>query len=520
MSEPSVEPSRPRRGNVLFITVDQWRGDCLGIDGHPVVETPTIDRLAREGTRFRRHYANAAPCGPSRACLYTGTYLMTNRAVLNGTPLDDRFTNIAREARQLGYDPKLFGYTDSAVDPRGLPLDDPRLFSYEGVLPGFDAVVDLRGERLDVWAAWLATKGYDIPERLSDLYRPADDPDAASHGRTWAPTRYAAEHSETAFLTESLIDWIAGHRAATSDPWFVHASYVRPHPPYIAPAPYHDRYDPASVPMPVQSEGLEADRAQHRFAAAVIGLDGITAPTDERELRQLRATYYGMMTEVDAQLGRLVDWLRSAGELDDTLVVLTSDHGDQMGDHGLIEKLGYWDESYHVPLIVRDPSTPSGSRGRAVDRLTEHVDVLPTILDWMGVEAPLQCDGRSLLDFVRGGEPDAPWRTEVHWQWDFRSPRDHVVEDLYGMTMEQCSLDVIRDDRFKYVHFGAMAPILFDLERDPHQFANVAEHPDYASVRADYAGRLLSWRMRHDERTLTGHYIDTDGLSIRRDPRL
>jgi arylsulfatase A-like enzyme len=505
---------------VLFITVDQWRGDCLGIDGHPTVQTPALDRLAADATRFRRHFANAAPCGPSRACLYTGTYLMTNRAVLNGTPLDERFTNLAREARALGFDPKLFGYTDSTVDPRGLPLDDPRLYSYEGVLPGFDPVVDLRGERLDVWADWLRTKGVEVPERLLDLYLPAPHPDAADHEATWAPARYAAEHSEAAFLTESIIDWVGTHRAASSDPWFVHASYIRPHPPYVAPAPYHDRYDPADVPLPVRSEGLAAERAQHPFAAAVLGLDRIRAPDDEAAMRQLRATYYGMMSEVDHQLGVLLDWLAASGQLDETLVVLTSDHGDQMGDHGLIEKLGYWDESYHVPLIVRDPAAPASSRGTTVEHFTEHVDVMPTILDWLGTEAPLQCDGRSLLDFVAGGAPDAPWRTEVHWQWDFRTPADHAIEDLLGVTMEQCSLDVIRDDRFKYVHFGAMEPILFDLERDPQQFTNVVTDPEYAAVHAEYAGRLLSWRMRHDERTLTGHYVDGHGLTVRRDPRV
>lgn len=509
-----------RRGNVLLITVDQWRGDCLSIDGHGVVQTPAFDRLGSDATRFRRHYASAAPCGPSRACLYTGTYLMTNRAVLNGTPLDERFTNIALEARALGFDPKLFGYTDSAVDPRGLSPDDPRLFSYEGVLPGFDAVVDLRGEHLEVWAEWLATKGYDIPEHLADLYLPADDPAAGEHEASWAPTRYAAEHSEAAFLTESVIGWIDEHHATASDPWFVHASYIRPHPPYIAPAPFHDLIDPADVALPIRSEGLVAERAQHPFAAAVLGLDGIVAPEDEAAMRQLRATYYGMIAEVDHQVGILLDRLATTGTLDDTLVVLTSDHGDQMGDHGLIEKLGYWDESYHVPLIIRDPSAPASSRGSTVDRFTEHVDVMPTILDWLGAEVPLQCDGRTLLDFVHGEEPERPWRDEVHWQWDFRSPRDHLIEDLLGVTMEQCSLDVIRDDRFKYVHFGALEPALFDLERDPDQFTNVAADPAYAAVRADYAGRLLSWRMRHDERTLTGHHIDAGGLVVRRDPRV
>ena len=107
--------------NVLFITVDQWRGDCLSSLGHPVVTTPALDRLAAQGTLFANHWANAAPCGPSRACLYTGTYLHHNRSLLNGTPLDARFTNVALLARQAGYDPVLFGYTDTSLDPRTLP---------------------------------------------------------------------------------------------------------------------------------------------------------------------------------------------------------------------------------------------------------------------------------------------------------------------------------------------------------------------------------------------------------------
>ena len=122
--------------NVLFVTVDQWRGDCLGAAGHPVVRTPNLDRLAAGGVSFRRHFAQAAPCGPSRASLYTGMYLMNHRSVLNGTPLDARHTNVALVARRLGYEPALFGYTDTSVDPRTVAPDDPRLRSLRGRAPG------------------------------------------------------------------------------------------------------------------------------------------------------------------------------------------------------------------------------------------------------------------------------------------------------------------------------------------------------------------------------------------------
>ena len=235
-------------GNVLFITVDQWRGDCLSSLDHPVVRTPTLDRLAAGGVTFTRHWANTAPCGPSRATLYTGMYVHNHRSVLNGTPLDARFTNVALEARAAGYDPVLFGYTDTTVDPRTVTdPDDPRLRTYEGVLPGFRAEVLLTGEDLSPWARWLAARGVDVPANPGELHLPIPDyPKAEEHGESWVPARYAAEHSEAAFLTDEVIAWL--DRQTGAAPWFAHVSYIRPHPPYRAPEGYHDLYDPADGP--------------------------------------------------------------------------------------------------------------------------------------------------------------------------------------------------------------------------------------------------------------------------------
>jgi arylsulfatase A-like enzyme len=131
--------------NVLFITLDQLRGDALSCAGHPVVRTPTLDAIAAGGVRFARHYAQAAPCAPGRASLYTGQYQMNHRVVANGTPLDHRFDNLARAARRAGYVPTLFGYTDQGVDPRTVAADDPWLRTYEGVLPGFEVGLHLPG---------------------------------------------------------------------------------------------------------------------------------------------------------------------------------------------------------------------------------------------------------------------------------------------------------------------------------------------------------------------------------------
>ena len=126
--------------NILFITADQWRGDCLSLLGHRV-QTPNLDALANEGVLFKKHYANAVPCGPSRACLHTGMYLQNHRSGTNGTPLDARHTNWAKELKKINIEPALFGYTDTSHDPREFGIDHKNLKSYEGILPGMKPVL-------------------------------------------------------------------------------------------------------------------------------------------------------------------------------------------------------------------------------------------------------------------------------------------------------------------------------------------------------------------------------------------
>jgi arylsulfatase A-like enzyme len=488
----------PRR-NVLLITVDQWRGDCLGAVGHPVVQTPNLDRLAAEGVLFRRHYAQAAPCGPSRASLHTGQYLMKHRSALNGTPLDARFTNLALEARAVGYDPVLFGYTDASPDPRTLALDDARLFSYEGVLPGYRAVVDLP-EHLHAWGEWLRTQGYDVPDDVRAMYDPVSDAPGA-------PVAYAAEHTEAAFLTGAVLEYVA----AATEPWFVHAAYIRPHPPFVVPEPYASMYDPASMPDPVRAATYEAEGAVHPVLAGAVAIPGVRLGDDLDELRQTRATYYGMMTEVDAQLGRLLGGLRASGAWDDTLIVLTSDHGEQLGDHWLTEKLGWFDQSYHIPCIVRDPDAGHARGAVVAGHFTENVDVMPTVLEWLGLPVPIQCDGRSLLPLVHG-DADTAWRDGAFWEWEFRDPIGGWAEKILGITMDQCAISVLRDEHGKYVHFSGLPSLFYDLDADPDELVDRAADPAYAATVLGYAQRMLSHRMQHVDQTLTGLLVTAAGV--------
>jgi arylsulfatase A-like enzyme len=507
-----MERKMPEPLNVLFITADQWRGECLSALGHPLVRTPNLDALAAAGVLFERHYANTAPCGPSRATLHTGLYLQNHRSGANGTPLDARHTNWALEAAKLDYDPVLFGYTDTSRDPRHEDEASPWLRTYEGPLPGVRPVCHLDG-RPQAWVDWLKAEGYATPDNVTDAYgwRLAG-PEWEDGAPAPRPLAFPAEVDETAFLVGRLIDYLKETKA----PFVAHLSLLRPHPPFVAPEPYNALYDPAAVPGFVRAPSREAEAAQHPWLAWRLTRRGFGAPDDEKRLRRLKAVYFGLMTRVDDEIGRLVAFLKERGLYERTLIIFTSDHGEELGDHWLMNKGGYFEGSYRIPLIIRDPrQSADAGRGRRVADFTENVDIMPTLLAAIGAPVPHQCDGASLAPFLEGAPAPAWWRDAAHFEYDFRDALDDSAERELGLTLHQCTLNVIRTDRYKYVHFTALPPLFFDLERDPGELANLAADPAHGPLVLEHAQKLLSWRMNHDEQTLTHLALTDDGVVSR-----
>ena len=502
--------------NILFITADQWRADCLSAVGHPIVRTPNLDALAAEGVLFEKHFANAVPCGPSRASLHTGMYLQNHRSGTNGTPLESRHTNWAKEAAATGYDPVLFGYTDTSLDPRELEKEDPWLKTYEGPLPGIRPLV-IMGETPYPWTNWLKANGFPVPEPISRAYgaRP-DGPEYEDGAPAPRPLAYPEAFDEPNYLVDRCIEYI---RAADT-PFIAHLSILRPHPPFVAPEPYNAMYDPLAVPGFSRLATPDQEASQHPWLAYQLSRRQFRASADERKMRRLKAVYFGLLSEVDAALGRLFEFLKQCRRWDDTLIIFTSDHGEQMGDHWLLGKCGYFDASYHIPLIVRDPRQRAhATRGSRVRSFTENVDIMPTMLNAIGCPVPLQCDGRPLAPFLEGSGTPSNWRTEAHWEFDFRDPTDAAVEEKLGLTLHQCTMNVIRDSAYKYVHFTKLPPLLFDLRKDPDEFVNCANDPDYLPVMLHYAQKLLSWRMNHDEHALTHIALTHEGPVERPAPR-
>lgn len=487
------------RPNVLLIVIDQFRADLLDGALAQTARLKNLGALAAECCAFRRHYSVVAPCGPSRVSLFTGQYAMNHRAVRNGTPLRHDTPNLARQMRAAGYDPLLFGYTDVAQDPRALPPDDPRLTSYEELLPGFTEAVRQRMESDDeAWRDQLRAKGYDVPDGMA-LYVPEGD-------RIDAPARYRAEDSDTAFITDRFIERMEGEAKG----WFATLTYIRPHPPFVAPAPYNDLFDPAEIPPPRRAQ----DNSDHPFVVAARAarpasstVEGFPDLDDTPEtVSRLRAIYLGLAAEVDHHIGRVTDWLKSTGQWENTILVVTADHGEMLGDFGLWGKGTFHDAAFHVPLLIR----VSGRPPRRIEAMTESIDVAPTLLDFVGVPVPDSMNGTSLRGLVETGRGGKPATMSEH---DFGNPvAPSDLQSRLGLKAPKSNLAVLRTDTHRLVHFaGALPQIAYDMTA-AGELSDIASLPGAEAICLDLSRQMLCHRMAHPESTFAKTMVMGGGV--------
>ena len=511
----------PRQKNVLFIVIDQLRADCIFGDLAKHVQTPNLTALMADAVTFQRHFSVVNPCGPSRASLLTGQYAMNHRSVRNGTPLRHDIPNVATEMRKAGYLPMLFGYTDTSQDPRAFHPDDPALRTYEHPMKGFEEIVEMRFEMSFPWRSHLIKQGYDF-DAYQDVYRPVP---AKGHApKINDPALYRAEDSDTAFLTDRFLDIMPAYRETS---WFAHLTYIRPHPPLVAPAPYNDMYDPTALPLPARLATPAAEQANHPFfgptiaskspAGNVVGFPDLEA-TDENT-QTLRSIYLGLITEVDMHIGRVVRFLKDTGQYDNTLLIVTADHGEMLGDRHCWSKFTVHDAAYHTPLIIRQPDNELRA-GATVNVPVETIDITPTILDWVGQAVPNSMDGRSLLPLLAGEMPQ-DWRSYSFSELDFGEPLAPTVwQQALGTGCADSSLSILREERFTLIEFAAeLAPILYDHAGDG-EAENIAERPEYQSELARLGRKMLRHRMRNADQTLSLTSITADGpKDVQRHPR-
>ena len=482
--------------NVLFIIADEFRADCLGAAGNHVIQTPNLDALAHESALFEKCFVQATPCGPSRMCIYTGRYLCAHNSVDNMTPLMDAEDNLAHHLRRHGHAPGFIGYNDYAMDPAILPEGHPHRtgLCYDYFLPGFDVVLDHEYDSKE-WYEDLRRKGYP-PEMCCHeiMYYPNVPPEGpGEHLPEYYPAHYRAEDSEAQFVTSRAIDYCTERRGRG---WFLSLNYIKPHGPNLCPAPYHDLYRHADLPTPYRCADELEGRHPYLSRFYTNACDQLVS---ERELREFQACYYGMITELDACLGRLFQALKDSGQWDHTLIIFTSDHGEHLGDHYLTGKAHYFDGNMRVPYLLRDPSpNADATRGKKLDVFCEAIDSAPTICAFLGVPPQERCQGESLLGLVRG-DPNAAAKPRIFHEFYYYNSLKESERNQCNPAA--CRLWVVRDDDYKYVQFGEefLDPLLFDLKTDPGEMNNLAGRPEYAATVARYAQHLIRWRIRNED---------------------
>jgi arylsulfatase A-like enzyme len=481
--------------NVLFIMCDQLRRDHLSCYGGRV-PTPHLDALAARGVCFDNAFVQSGVCGPSRMSFYTGRYVGSHGATWNRVPLSVGEPTLGDYLHAAGRTLTLAGKTHWTPDDAGMARLSIARESPAGrrlLAGGF-----VERDRYDGhtppgpesgYADFLRAHGYASAEPWSEFVIAADDGGRIVTGwdmrNVHLPSRVVEPHSETAYMTDVALAFIREQGAA---PWALHLSYVKPHWPYLAPAPYHALFRGGDV-GPIVRGPQDGTADEHPVLRAYRGHDECGSFGREEVARHVRPAYMGLVAQVDAHLGRLVRELDAAGRLADTLIVFTSDHGEFLGDRGFGEKELFYDEVVRVPFLVVDPDARAdATRGTREARFVEAVDVVPTFLDALGVApAGFRCEGRSLLPLLRG-LPVADWRDSVTSELDYSFRRARVA---LGRRPGGCNAWMVRTAQWKYVHWEGFRPQLFDLAADPRELVDLGAAPAHAGVRAAMHARLF-----------------------------
>jgi len=495
--------------NVLWIMADQLRWDYLSCYGHPTLETPHIDGLAARGVRFRRAYVQSPICGSSRMSYYTGRYCRSHGATWNGFPLRIGEPTLGDHLRSLGVRPVIVGKTHMVADVKGMewlgidpkspigvtvtecgfePYErDDGLHPYGpyNPAPAYDDYLRRHGfDSRNPWEEWANSAEGDDGELLSGWLLRYNN----------LAARIPEEHSETPYMTSRAMDFIAEAGAA---PWLCHLSFIKPHWPYIVPAPYHDMYGANQILPPVRSDG-EHETGHPIFRAFQNTRICRAFAKDEVRQRVIPA-YMGLIKQIDDQMGRLFAWMEERGLFDNTMIVFSSDHGDYLGDHWMGEKDLFHDPSVRVPLIVYDPRPEAdGTRGAVSDELVEGIDLAPTFLEFFGGRAkPHILEGRTLSPLLHGDGKPVQWREYAFSEYDYATRYARL--DL-GIDPNDARLIMVCDKNWKYVHCEGFRPILFDLRKDPLELVDLGADPLHEDVRHRMHEAIFSWARKHHNR--------------------
>ncbi len=461
-----------RRPNIVFIITDQQRFDTIAALGYNYVDTPNLDRLVHEGTTFTRTYVSAPSCSPSRSSLFTGVYPHTLGVLRNEDLWQHSWVEMLAAA---GYRCVNIGKMHTA------PWETPLGFHERTVVENKDRDHPNVPFYHDQWDKALWSHGLRKPTRT--VHREEADYRERLGAFEWKlPDNL---HSDS-FVAANARWWLETYPG--DEPFFLQVGFPGPHPPYDPVARHLDAYRDRAVPLPVRTpDDLENQPAalkelrQHHQDNDHDSVVHLADPTDEQSRRQ-RRHYFANITQIDEQIGLLIETLTARGSLDNTVIIFTSDHGDCLGDHGHSQKWTMYEPSVRVPAIIWGPGIQHGQR---VEALTAMMDLGPTVLELAGLTPPSWMEAQSLLPALKGHE--WPGRTHVFSE----HAKDMILTGTELMTM-------VRDEYWKYVEFiDSDDGQLFNLETDPNELRNLWNSPadtDASRARAQLRNVVSRWR--------------------------
>lgn len=460
------------RPNILWYCTDHQRFDTIASLGYPFVNTPHLDRLASEGTAFTHAYCQNPVCTPSRASFLTGMYPIRTNMITSGCesyPAGFEELLISRILADAGYDCGLIGKLHLAGAYRGPEVrraDGYGFFEYSHMPYRWPGVVD------DSYISWVKAAGYDPVEVVPEYDRAGlfDIGSAGWNGMkipTSAKNNVPVEVHQTTWCTEKAIEFVSRPR---NQPWLLSVNPFDPHPPLDPPLEYFQRYRPDSLPP---AAFRESD-LEHQAKLTDVPFSGPVCNPSEMGIQDIKAAFYAMIELIDEQFGRILTTLEETGQRDNTIVIFTSDHGDALGDHGLIMKgARFYEGHVRVPLIWSWPhNIESDLRSHA---LVELIDIVPTLLEAAKIEPRAEIQGRSLLPILTG-------RKEPH------SHREFVrCEHCYKLSNGRTGYATMyRDNRWKLIRYhGQDLGELFDLSADPNEHESLWETSEFHSVKTE-----------------------------------
>jgi len=466
LAEETVETKR--KPNILFLMTDQHRADCLGCDGNPVIKTPSLDRIAREGVRFTHAYSSTPTCTPARAAILTGLSPWRHGMLAYGQVAERYDFELPRAMNAAGY------YTFAIGKLHYHPQRN--YHGFQGALIDESGRAEDEGFESD-YRKWFKQKAPDL------------DPDATGIGFNEyrsAAYKLPEELHPTHWTGETAVEFIRNYDR--DQPFFLKVSFARPHSPYDPPRRFWDMYKEAD--MPAASVG--------KWAARWASVDKPSDPNKwhgdlgPEQVRKSKHGYYGSVSFIDEQVGRIIAALESRGELENTLIVFTSDHGDMLGDHNLWRKSYAYEGSARVSMLIRWPKSmgAQGMRGKRMEQVVELRDLLPTFLDAAGAPIPPELDGDSMLKLVRG--ETANWRPYI----DLEHGACYSAEN---------SWNALTDGRAKYVYHAFDGhEQLFDLASDPGELNDLAADPARGEELKLWRDRMVKHLSERGERFVKG----------------